>query len=84
MRRLSQHIASNTVPHGTVTGYLLPMVGIYLTDDTYKKTQTVVDGAIDVISATARFLPWGSYQVLLQHYLERLPKSLKDQKLMIR
>lgn len=60
------------------------MITAYLRDETYHKEATIMDAVVDTISSMARCLPWYHYLNMLKYYLTQLPRSLDNQKLMVR
>ena len=68
----------------TFTSYLLPIAMAILRDDAYAKQSNLQDAAVEAIGAVCQCLPWSRYQVVLKYYLKVLPKSLTQQKLMVR
>ena len=84
LRKIAQVITTESMKSETVVSYLLPLATIYITDDSYSKSQSMLDAAIEMIGAASKCLPWPRYLLLLKHYLALLTKNLEKQKLMVR
>ncbi|XP_023930047.1 small subunit processome component 20 homolog [Lingula anatina] len=84
MRRLIKHMTSTKLKNESLLSYMLPIATSFLTDKTYEKAQHLIEAAVDLVGAICRQLPWEHYLRILKYYLGQLPKSLENQKLMVR
>lgn len=84
LRRFNQYLTTHKLKTDTVISYILPMVTAFVQDETYRKQSNLLDAAVESFGAICGALPWPRYLLLLKHYLALLPKSLDQQRLIVR
>jgi U3 small nucleolar RNA-associated protein 20 len=84
MKRLVDQLRSHTLSTDCLVTYLIPIVTTFVKDEAYLKDSNLIDGVVYALGGLARCLPWPRYLLLLKHYLQSLPKSNNNQKLMVR
>ncbi|XP_074650347.1 small subunit processome component 20 homolog [Tubulanus polymorphus] len=84
MKRVMYLLAEKSISHKILLAYLMPMASAYLQDRTYAATSHLIDAAIEMVAAICKRLPWKQYNQILRHFLAQLPKSLENQKMIVR
>jgi hypothetical protein len=84
LKRLARYVVSQKVKPETLVSYCLPIVTSFLRDEQLMKNSGLVECAVEALGAVCHCLPWSRYLIVLKHYLQQLPKSLKHQKIMVK
>ncbi|XP_064627386.1 small subunit processome component 20 homolog [Lineus longissimus] len=84
LKKFIKHLANHPIPANILLSYVMPMASVYITCPEYAKQHNLVDTAIEAIGCICKLLPWSKYLQLLKSYLYLLPKSIENQKTMVK
>lgn len=76
--------SKKTLSVRTLVDFVLPIVSIYLCNETYRKKAKLIEAAVKCVTLVGRMLPWSSYKTLLKHYLNKMKHDIEYQKQIIK
>ncbi len=84
LKRLQRACNDKQIAADNLLNFMIPLVRCFLDNDAYYKYDYLIEDACQALGSICTMLSWPKYLKLTQHYLKELPKSIDNQKIIIK